>query len=108
MRINVPARIKQKWCKRGGAKGQFFVTKALPMAKISTEEFRKCWKIVQPMIPDEELFRLLEKTFGPHKNLDDKVIFIKDIMRRYKAMGEPVCVRERAYLSCLCFVLCTV
>ena len=43
------------------------------------------------MISDEDLFYLFEKTFGVYGNLGGKVDFIKDILRRYKAMGEPVC-----------------
>ena len=63
------------------------------MAKVSSKEFKKCWKMVQPMIPDEELLCLLEKAFGLNGTLAGKVDFIKDILRRYKAIGEPVCVR---------------
>ena len=48
--------------------------------------------MVQPMISDDELFCLFEKAFGSHGSLDGKVDFVKDILRRYKAMGEPVCV----------------
>ena len=55
--------------------------------------------MVHPMISDEDLFRLLDKAFGLHGNLDDKVDFINDILRRYKAMGEPVCV-------CVCVCVC--
>ena len=73
------------------------------MAKVSSKEFKKSWKMVQPVISDEELFCLFEKAFGPHRNLDGKVDFMKDILRRYKAMGKPVCVRNR--LTRLCFVL---
>ena len=65
------------------------------MAKVSSKEFKKCWKMVQPTIPDEELFYLFEKAFDvPGNNLDGKVNFINDILRRYKAMGELVCVCE--------------
>ena len=62
------------------------------MAKVSSKEFRKSWKMVKRLISDEELFCLFEKAFGQHGNLDGKVDFIKDILRRYKDMGEPVCV----------------
>ena len=63
------------------------------MAKVSLEEFKKYWQMVQPIISDEELCCLFEKAFGPHGSLAGKVDFIKDILRRYKAIGEPVCVR---------------
>ena len=63
--------------------------------------------MVQTVISDEELFCLFEKAFG-HRNLDKKVDFIKDILRRYKAMGEPVCVSLFGMPLLLCFVLCTV
>ena len=68
------------------------------MAKVSLKQFRKCWKKVQPMIPDEELFCLFEKAFDVPGNLGSKLDFIKDILQRYKAMGEPVCV-------CVCMCL---
>ena len=74
------------------------------MAKVSSKEFRKCWKMVQTVISDEELFCLFEKAFG-RRNLDKKVDFIKDILRRYKAMGEPVCEPIwHASVSFLCAV----
>ena len=79
------------------------------MTKVSAKEFKKYRRMVQPMISDEELFCLFEKAFGPHGKLDDKVDFIKDILRRYKAMGELVCVRMcvtiwHASVSFLCAV----
>ena len=104
MSINVPTRIKQIWRNCHGSSGQFHITKALSTAKVSSKEFRKCWKMVQPMISDEELFCLFDKAFGPHDNLDDKMDFVKDILRRYKAMGEPVCACARACLAWLYFV----
>ena len=55
------------------------------------------------MISDEEMFCLFEKAFG-HRTLDKRVDFIKDILRRYKAMGEPVCVSLFAMPPFLCFV----
>ena len=69
------------------------------MAKVSSKEFRKWWKMVQPMISDEELFCLFEKAFDVPGNLDGKVDFVKDILRRYKAMGEPVCVCVHACVT---------
>ena len=62
------------------------------MAKVSAKNFKKCWQKVQTVISHEEIFCLFEKAFGVPGNLGDKVDFIKDILRRYKAMGEPVCV----------------
>ena len=108
--ICVPTRIKQRWCKIHGKGCEFHITKALSMAKVSSKEFRKCWEMVHPMISGEELFCLCDKAFGVHGNLDGKVDFVKDILRRYKDMGEPVCACARACvcvcdcLACLCFV----
>ena len=98
--IRVSSRIKQRWYKSHGKGCRFDITKVLSMAKASSEEFRKCWKVVQPMISDEELFCSFEKAFDVPGNLDGKLDFIKDILRRYKTMGEPVC----ECLTCLFFV----
>ena len=58
--------------------------------------------MVQPMISDDELFCLFEKAFGPHDNIAAKELFIKDILRRYKAMGEPVCEWRVFCIDALC------
>ena len=51
------------------------------------------------MISDDDLFCLFEKAFDvPTRNLDVKVAFVKEILRRYKAMEEPVCVRASVWL----------
>ena len=89
--VCVPKRIKERWCKSHGTGCTFVITKALSMAKVSLKQFRKCWKMVQPMIPDEDLFCLFEKAFDVYGTLGDKVDFIKDVLRRYKAKREPVC-----------------
>ena len=60
------------------------------MANISSEEFQKYWRVVEKMIPDEELLCMFEKASSTHDNLAGKVDFINNILRRYKAMGEPV------------------
>ena len=90
--ICVPTRIKERWCKSHGTAYQFIVTKVLSIAKVSSKEFKTCWRMVKAVISDKELFCLFEKAFGVSGNLDGKVDFINDILRRYKAMGEPVCV----------------
>ena len=41
------------------------------------------------MIPDNELYAMFEKAFSS-QNLSVRVDFVKDVLRRYKAMGEPV------------------
>ena len=100
-RIKVPVRIGERWrSTRPGNSFQFTITKALEEVKVSVEEWKACWKRVQPTIPEEELFRLFEKTFGSDHNLSSKVDFIKDIVRRCQDMGEPV----RECVTCLSFV----
>ena len=107
--IRVPSRIKERWRKTHHNCGEFNITKALSEAKVSPKEFKKCWKRVHPMIPEEELFRLCEKAFGSGHNLCAKVDFIKDIVRRYQDMAEPVrdCVVVLSFVSmcCVCLLL---
>ena len=102
IRIMVPARIRERWCKMHiKALNGFQVYKALSEAKVSSEEFKMYWKRVQPTIPEEDLFRLFKQAFGLHHKAD----FINDILRRYQDMGEPVrnCVACLAFVS-VCFV----
>ena len=98
MAIRVPARIQGKWGKKGS---KFDMTTPLSTAKVSSEDFKKCWKTVRGAIPDNVLFRLLKKTFGQHRNLSGKVDFVKDILRRYKAMGEQVSLTDIPLSLCL-------
>ena len=56
------------------------------------------------MIPDEQLFRMVEKAFSQPYNERCRVAFIKDMVRRHKAMGEPVC-DCLVWLSVVCCVL---
>ena len=87
----LPTRISQRWCKSNYTGLRFYIAKALVIANISWEEFKKSWRLVHPMIPEEELFCLFKKAFGSRNNVPGRVAFIKDIMRRYNDMGEPVC-----------------
>ena len=103
-RITVPARIRERWCKIRPNGFDFHITKALSKAKVSSEKFKMYWRRVQPTIPQEDLFRLFEKAFGPGRNVFSKVDFINDILRRYQNMGEPVrdCVVCLSFLSMCC------
>jgi len=53
---------------------------------------------------DEEIIRLFKKTFGSGHNLSGKIDFIKDILRRYKGMGEAVreCEVFLSFVSMCC------
>ena len=45
--IKVPSRITARWCNtRPGKSDQFLIGTALSEAKVSEEEFKKCWKKV--------------------------------------------------------------
>ena len=82
--VKVPARIKERWRSTRPNNGtQFLINTALSEAKVSAEKFKKCWKTVQPTIPEEELFRLFDKTFGSVDNPRGKVDFIEDILQRH-------------------------
>ena len=100
-RIYVPKRIRERWCSYPcGNNVEFLIGKALSQTNVGEEKFKKCWKTVQPTIPEEELFRLFKKGFNSRNNLHGKVDFINDILRRYKGMTEPVC----DCVACLSFV----
>ena len=102
VQLTLPKRIRERWCKSHTG-FRFNLVKPLPIANISAQEFRKAWKIVGPIIPDKELFRMFEKGFSVSDDQDSKAAFIKDIVRRHKAMGEPVCVCVTVSLSlCVC------
>ena len=111
--LTLPQRIRERWYKSHTG-FRFNVAKALPIANTSAKEFRKSWKMVKPIIPGKELFRMFEKGFGVRDDHDSKAAFIKDIVRRYKAMGEVsyrvvcffcVCVLRRPTLFCF-YALC--
>ena len=89
--ISVPKRIKERWCKTHCNNLQFRLNKSLSEAKVSAKEFKRCWKMVQPTIPEDEIFCLFEKTFGSGNNRRGKIDFINYILRRYQNMGETVC-----------------
>jgi len=96
--IKVPARIGERWrSERPENTSQFHITTALSEANVNAEDFKKCWRTVQPTIPKEELVRLFNKTFGSENNLHHKVNFIKDILRRYQ--DSSIVIREAGTVS---------
>ena len=74
-------------------------SKVLEKAQIKPAEFKTCWSKVKDTIPDNELFHLFDNAYG-NLNHSGKEYFVKDIMRRYKAMGEPV--RLRGIFAAVC------
>ena len=89
-KICLPKRLIQRWRKITGNHHCFNIANALSMVQVTYNEFKKCWRTVKLMLPDNEIFCIFEKTFGPRNNLAAKVDFVKEILQRYKAMGEPV------------------
>ena len=102
--LKLPRPIRKRWRKKHG-KGYFNIFKALFTAKIRKTEFTKCWQSVHHKIPRNELFGLFEKGFGPDSDLSNKVEFVKDMWRRYKAMGEPVCTCLAFHSGCCRYIL---
>ena len=89
--VQVPKRIKRRWFKEADNKSvQHRISGALETVGISRKEFYLCWKKVKPKIPDDELFSLLNKAFGTPRDHAAKDKFVRDVWRRYKAMGERV------------------
>ena len=97
--LRVPARICKRLCEGGRKAQKLTFSDVLRKAQIKPAEFKKCWSKVKGTIPDNELFRLLDKACG-HLKHSGKEYFVKDIMRRYKAMGEPV--RLRGIFAAVC------
>ena len=90
--IYLPPRIVHRWRHKVRKTNKFFLTRALRKLNLSRTDFRKYWQLTEPSIPDEKLLRLFEKAFGTHGCLPGKVDFVKELVRRYKAMGAPVCL----------------
>ena len=90
--LYVPKRIKERWHESHADSYRFDLKIVLAAVNISAEEFKNAWKMVGPMVTDKELFRMFKKGFSVRDDQDSKAAFIKDIVRRHKAMGEPVCV----------------
>ena len=91
--ICMPTRIRHRWCHKTSKKHyyKFYMTQAVRKLNLGRTDFRKYWRLIEPSIPDEELLRLFEKAFGA-QCLASKVDFVKEVVRRYKAMGAPVCL----------------
>ena len=89
-RINIPVRVRQRWLANVGTCFFYRIRTACIAVYINPEDLKEYWRLVEPSIPDEELFSLLEKAFGTHRCLASKVGFVKEVVRRYKAMGAPV------------------
>ena len=70
----------------------FRINKAIELANITMIQFQQGWKIMKRRIPDKELYDMLEKAFRSPNNLAGRVVFVKEIMRRWKAIGAPVCM----------------
>ena len=96
MEISVPVCILKRWRERGRL---IRFSDALEKAQIKAAEFKKCWSTVKGTIPDNELFHLFDNAHGT-LNRSGKEYFVKDIVRRYKAMGEPV--RLRGIIAAVC------
>ena len=87
-RINVPARIKERWLESHHGT-EFRLGTAYSKVNVSPEEFKKCWKSVQPTLSEEVLFRLFDSTFGSVGNLERKVKFVKHILALHQGL-QPV------------------
>ena len=99
----MPARISKRWRECGRTIRKLTFSEVLEQAQIKPAEFKKCWSMVKDTIPDNELFHLFDKAYGT-LNCSGKEYFVKDIMRRYKSMREPV--RLRGIVAVVCFRVC--
>ena len=102
----MPTRIEDRWFDSHGVQRACYkIKKSLRRLNVTAQEFKKSWTIVRSSIPDEELFYLFDNAFGAKNSVFSKMDFIKDILRRYKAMGDPVCLfGVPAYYLSVCSV----
>ena len=84
VRINVPRRIKKRWCLTHRQGTEFQMGQALSKVHVKAEEFKTCWKTVQPTLSEEDLFDLFHGAFGSGDDVNLKINFIKDILGRCK------------------------
>ena len=104
--IFMPRRIWHRWRHKANKNYKFYITQVLHKLNLCRTDFKKYWKLIEPSIPDGELLRLFEKAFGAHRCLPGKVGLVKEIVRRYKAMGAPVRLFGVS-IFCLSVFLCT-
>ena len=98
VRINVPGRIKKRWRSTYRKGTEFEMGQALSNVHVNAEEFKTCWKTVQPTLSEEDLFDLFVGTFGSGDDVNLKINFIKDILGRCK--GPRMVMQEtRAQVS---------
>ena len=96
MGIRVPNRIVARWGKHVGNKQQtvfqYYIQESVKRANVSADELKKCYRFVFPTMSDGELFNLFKRAgFGqPEMRIGDRIIFVKEIMRRFQVMGGPV------------------
>ena len=98
--LMMPQRIVSRWGKHVGKKHQnrfkYNISPALMRTNVSVNDFQKCWAFVAPCMSDEELFHLFKRTgfdqpnMGLYGNINGKMNFIKEIMRRFQVMGGAV------------------
>ena len=107
MRIFIIERLKRRWRAEVDVRTKFDINKAL-LARagvdVSPRMLKECWHSIHPRLADDVHFRLLKKAFGPHRDIDDQVEFIRDVLKLHKAMGKPVCLFTML-LFCLSFFL---
>ena len=92
VRINVPRRIKERWCSTHRKGTEFQMGQALSKVHVNAEEFKTCWKTVQRTLSEEDLFDLFIGAFGSGDDVNLKINFIKDILGRYK--GPRMVIQE--------------
>ena len=91
VRINVPKRIRKRW---RSTRTEFAIGKSLSEANIDPEEFKKCWRHVQPTLSEKKLFRLFDSTFGSVDNLERQVKFVKHILTLHQGTRTTARVRS--------------
>ena len=92
-KITVPTRIRDRWFEshRGT---EFRLGTACSKVNVSPEEFKKCWRNVQPTLSEEVLFRLFDSTFGSVGNLERKIKFVKHILALHQGTRRAARVRS--------------
>ena len=93
-KLYIPKRIIARWAKHHNLPQRkvyaYQLTSVLETAKVSAEEFRKCWRFVRCRLPADELFSLFKDSGFSSNRYEEtgKLAFVRNVLQ-YK--DEQVC-----------------
>ena len=107
--IYVPRILQARWAKHIGTNDRprlfsYDLTRALEWANVSIDKFSYCWKYIRSRILSDDIFRMLQDSgLGQNdRNLEQKAVFINNVLQRYEDIATEARARERVFLKCIC------